>query len=109
MFEQFKKRRDYIVKRLKAIDGINCLTPNGAFYVFPNVSKLLGKKYNGVAVNTDSDLSNYLLDYAKVALVAGSAFGAPGYVRLSYATSMEKIEKGLDAIEKALTTNNTNV
>ena len=103
MVNEFKKRRDYIVKRLNAIKGINCLTPNGAFYVFPNVSKLLGKKYNGFAVKTDSDLSNYLLEHARVALVAGSAFGAPGYIRLSYATSMEKIEKGLDAIEKALT------
>jgi len=102
MVKEFKKRRDYIVKRLNAIEGINCLTPNGAFYVFPNISKLLGKKYNGVTVKTDSDLSNYLLDKARVAVVAGSAFGAPGYIRLSYATSMEKIEKGLDAIEKSL-------
>uniref|UniRef100_UPI0039B8FB7D pyridoxal phosphate-dependent aminotransferase n=1 Tax=Candidatus Ruminimicrobium bovinum TaxID=3242779 RepID=UPI0039B8FB7D len=102
MVEEFKKRRDYIVKRLNAIEGINCLTPNGAFYVFPNVSKLLGKKYNGVTVKTDSDLSNYLLDKARVAVVAGSSFGAPGYIRLSYATSMEKIEKGLDAIEEQL-------
>jgi len=102
MVTEFKKRRDYIVKRLNAIDGINCLTPNGAFYVFPNITKLLGKKYNGVTVKTDTDLSNYLLDKARVAVVAGSAFGAPGYVRLSYATSMEKIEKGLDAIEQQL-------
>ncbi len=99
---EFEKRRNYIVERLNKIDGINCLTPEGAFYVFPNVSKLLGKQYNGKMINTDSELATYLLEYAQIAVVPGSAFGAPGYIRLSYATSMEKIKKGIDSFENSL-------
>ncbi|GAB1402091.1 pyridoxal phosphate-dependent aminotransferase [Elusimicrobiota bacterium] len=99
---EFEKRRNYIVERLNKIDGINCLTPEGAFYVFPNVSKLLGKQYNGKMINTDSELATYLLEQAQIAVVPGSAFGAPGYIRLSYATSMEKIKKGIDSFENSL-------
>ena len=99
---EFEKRRNYIVERLNKIHGIECLIPSGAFYVFPNVSKLLGKKYNGKLINTDVELTDYLLDQAKVAVVPGTAFGASGYIRLSYATSMENIQKGLDRIESAL-------
>lgn len=99
---EFEKRRNYIVERLNTIPGINCLTSEGAFYVFPNISKLLGKQYNDKTINTDSELAAYLLEHAKIAVVPGSAFGAPGYIRLSYATSMEKIKKGIDALENSL-------
>ncbi len=99
---EFEKRRTYIVDRLNAIKGISCLKPQGAFYVFPNVKRLLNKTYNGVTVATAIDLSNYLLDKARIAVVPGDAFGAPGYLRLSYATSMENIRKGIDRLEEAL-------
>ena len=99
---EFEKRRNYIVDRLNAIKGVSCLKPQGAFYVFPNMKKVLGKTYNGVTVATALDLSNYLLEKARIAVVPGDAFGATGYLRLSYATSMENIQKGLDRLEEAL-------
>lgn len=99
---EFKKRRDYIVKRFNAIPGVSCFNPQGAFYVFPNISAYFGKKAGDQVIRNSDDLANYLLDKALVAVVAGSGFGAEGFVRLSYATSMEKIEKGLGRIEKAL-------
>lgn len=102
MRKEFEKRRNYIVERLNKIDGIKCLKPEGAFYVFPNISKLLGKEYNGKLISTDMELADYLLDQAKIAVVPGSAFGAKGYIRFSYATSMENIIKGIDRLEEAL-------
>lgn len=102
MRKEFEKRRNYIVERLNKIDGIKCLKPEGAFYVFPNIAGLLEKEYNGKFVNTDMDLADYLLDQAKIAVVPGSAFGAKGYIRLSYATSMENIIKGIDRLEQSL-------
>jgi aspartate aminotransferase len=105
MRQEFEKRRNYIVDRLNHIKGVRCFKPQGAFYVFPNIKKLLGKSYQGVAISTCSDLAAFLLDKAKIAVVPGSAFGAPGYVRLSYATSMENIQKGLDRFEEAVTGN----
>jgi aspartate aminotransferase len=101
--EEFKKRRDYIVRRFNAMPGIRCYNPQGAFYVFPNISTYLRRKVkDGRLIETDSDFCDYLLEKHLVACVAGSGFGAKGYMRLSYATSMEQIEKGLDRIEKAL-------
>jgi aspartate aminotransferase len=101
--EEFKKRRDYIVRRFNAMPGIRCYNPQGAFYVFPNISTYLRRKVkDGRLIETDSDFCDYLLEKHLVACVAGSCFGAKGYMRLSYATSMEQIEKGLDRIEKAL-------
>ncbi|HUU50787.1 MAG TPA: pyridoxal phosphate-dependent aminotransferase [Nitrospinota bacterium] len=102
MVEEFKKRRDYIIKRLNSMKGISCFNPPGAFYVFPNVSKTYGKKTKKMTINNSSDFATYLLDEAKVAFVPGIAFGADDYVRISYAISMEDIEKGMDRIEKAL-------
>jgi aspartate aminotransferase len=99
---QFKKRRDYIVSRFNGMPRIRCYNPQGAFYVFPNISAYLGKKAQGELIETDQDFCGYLLKHHLVACVAGSGFGAPGYMRLSYATSMENIEKGLDRIEQAL-------
>jgi aspartate aminotransferase len=99
---EFDKRRKYMVERLNRIPGISCLMPVGAFYAFPNVAKLYGKSIQGKIVKNSSDLAAYLLEEAKVALVSGDAFGADPYIRLSYATSMENIQKGLDRIEKAM-------
>lgn len=102
MVREFKERRDYICDRLNAIPGVSCLKPRGAFYVFPNISGLFGKKYDRWAINCSADLSAYLLDYARVAVVDGGSFLAEGYLRLSYATSMENIRKGLDRVEEAV-------
>lgn len=98
MRQEFEKRRDYLVKELNNIAGVSCRMPKGAFYVFPNVNKVLGK--NGI--NSSMDLSIYLLEKAFVALVPGSAFGAEGYIRISYATSMENLAKGIERIRKSL-------
>jgi aspartate aminotransferase len=75
--------------------------PVGAFYAFPNVSKLYGRSASGETIRNSSDMASYLLKEARVALVSGDAFGADAYIRLSYATSLENITKGLDRIEAA--------
>jgi aspartate aminotransferase len=102
MRKEFEKRRDYIVDRLNAIPAIKCRKPQGAFYVFPNIKELLGKTFNGKTINTDLELSDYLLNEAKTAVVPGTAFGAEGYIRLSYATSIENIKSGMDRLESIL-------
>ena len=102
MVVEFDKRRKYIVARLNDMDGITCATPGGAFYVFPNISGLFGKNYNGKVINSSDSLAEYFLNEAKVAVVAGSGFGADNYMRLSYATSMAAIEKGMDRIAEAI-------
>lgn len=99
---EFAKRRTYMVNRLNKIDGVSCLTPVGAFYAFPRISSLFGKSLNGKVIKSSADFAALLLDEAKVALVSGDAFGADAYIRLSYATSAEIIEKGLDRIEKTI-------
>ncbi len=99
---EFEKRRNYIVERLNKIKGVHCNMPQGAFYVFPNIKKLLGKTYRGVTVNTCIEFAAYLLEHAKIAVVPGDAFNAPGFMRLSYATSMGNIKNGLDRLEAAL-------
>ena len=99
---EFEKRRDYIVKRLNSVKGVSCTKPQGAFYVFPKIKKLLGKSYKGVKVNTSIDLANYLLDKAHIAVVPGTPFGAPGHIRMSYAVSMEDIKTGIDRLEEAI-------
>jgi aspartate aminotransferase len=97
---EYAKRRDYIVGRLRKIPGVSCGEPQGAFYVFPNVSALYGKKYQGKAITGSNMMAETLLEKAHIATVPGGGFGADAYIRLSYATSMEKIEKGLDRLEK---------
>ncbi len=97
---EYAKRRDYIVGRLRKIPGVSCGEPQGAFYVFPNVSSLYGKKYQGKAITGSTMMAETLLEKAHIATVPGGGFGADAYIRLSYATSMEKIEKGLDRLEK---------
>ena len=102
MVKEFDKRRNYIVGRLNDIEGISCTMPGGAFYVFPNVSNIYGRKHNGKPIINSETLTDFLLEEAKVAVVAGSGFGADNYIRLSYATSMENIEKGVDRIASSL-------
>jgi aspartate aminotransferase len=102
MNAEFDKRRRYMVDRLNKITGVSCLMPLGAFYAFPRVSSFYGKSVKGKTIKNSADLATYLLDDAQVALVSGDAFGADAYIRLSYATSMENIQKGIDRIEKAL-------
>lgn len=102
MRQEFERRRDYIVERLNRLPGVDCLLPAGAFYVFPSVTGLLGRELAGRRVETDADLCELLLEETGVSLVPGSAFGAPGHVRISYATSMENIVTGLDRIEALL-------
>ena len=102
MVAEFDKRRKYIVDRLNAIPGVACPKPVGAFYAFPRVETYYGKSFNGKKISGSADLAAYLLEEAKVAVVSGDAFGSDKYIRLSYATSMAAIEKGLGRIEKAL-------
>ena len=94
--ESFKKRRDFVVDSLNNIKGLSCLRPEGAFYVFPNCKKLLGKK---TKLKTDKDFVEKLLEKSEVAVVQGSAFGLNGYFRISYATSMENLEKAMERIK----------
>ena len=91
----FKQRRNFVVKSLNSIKGINCLTPNGAFYVFPSCKGLLNKK---TRLKTDSDFVRKLLEKSNVAVVQGSAFGLDGYFRISYATSMQNLKKAMNRI-----------
>ncbi len=104
MLKAFAKRRDFVVDKLNSIPGITCLKPQGAFYVFPNVSGILGKNINGKTITTVVQLAEYLLDNARIAVVPGNGFGADEFLRVSYATSMENLQKGLDRMEKALAT-----
>ncbi len=102
MVSAFGQRRDYIVGRLKSMNSVSCYKPVGAFYVFPNFSAYHGKFYKGKKISNSSDLSAFLLEVGRVAVVPGIEFGTEGYQRLSYATSMEYIREGLDRIEKSL-------
>jgi len=103
MRQAFMRRRDLIVELLQAIDGIELKMPDGAFYAFPRVTNYLNKTApDGTTIATDSDLAAYLLQEAHVATVAGSAFCAPGYIRLSYATSEDNIRAAVAAIAEAL-------
>lgn len=104
MVGEFIKRRNYIVERLNSIEGISCRKPEGAFYVFPNISKLLGKSYEGKEIKDSVSLSQILLDNAKIAVVPGAAFGADSYLRFSYAVSMENITKGINRLEEFVKT-----
>jgi len=92
----FKERRDFVVSSLNKINGISCLKPQGAFYVFPSCKKLLGKKRK---LKTDKDFVEKLLEKSEVAVVQGSAFGLEGYFRISYATSMEKLREAMKRIK----------
>jgi len=102
MLAEFDVRRKYLVSELNKIKGLSCITPTGAFYAFPNTSKIYGRSYKGKKISSSTDLALYLLEEAKVALVHGEAFGDDSYVRLSYATSMDDIRRGVERINMAL-------
>ncbi len=95
----FQERRDFVVKALNDIDGIECLNPDGAFYVFPSCKGLMGKKdTNGKEIKSDTDFVQSLLENSGIAVVQGSAFGLEGFFRISYATSMDNLKKALEKI-----------
>jgi len=102
MRDEFKKRRDIVLELMKEIPEFKINIPDGAFYVYPEVSSLFGKKYNGVTINNATDLSLFLLDEAFVAIVPGIAFGNDNYIRLSYATSEDKLREALKRIKEAV-------
>ena len=95
MRKEYEKRRDYIYSRISSIDGMECALPEGAFYIFPKVSNFFGGK-----IKNSFDFADLLLEKANIAVVPGGAFGADEYIRISYATSMENIEEGLNRIEE---------
>ena len=102
MVKEFDRRRTYMVDRLNAMPGVSCFKPSGAFYAFPNVSGVYGRKAGSLAITDSSTFTQYLLESVNVAVVPGVAFGADENIRLSYATSFANIEKGLDRIQKAI-------
>ncbi len=99
MKAEFKKRRDYMYEAINKIEGVSCICPDGAFYIMMNIKNLLGKTYYGVKVDTVDVLCNEILEKAKVALVPGTGFEAPDFIRWSYATSLENIKEGLRRFE----------
>ncbi len=100
---EFEKRRNFFHAGLTSIEGISCYKPQGAFYLFPNVSKLFGKTAGETKINNSIDLAMFLLADAKVATVPGSAFGSEGYLRMSYSTSLQNLEEGIKRIKNSIT------
>ncbi|MBQ3255821.1 MAG: pyridoxal phosphate-dependent aminotransferase [Oscillospiraceae bacterium] len=102
MRKVFEERRNYIVSRMNSIEGVSCIMPDGAFYVMMNIEKLKGKTIGGTVINTSDDFAMAFLEKELVAVVPCSGFGAPDFVRWTYATSMGNIKEGLDRLERFL-------
>jgi aspartate/methionine/tyrosine aminotransferase len=102
MRTEYKKRRDYLYDQLVSIEGITCYKPEGAFFLFPNVSRFFGRRNEKMKVNNSFDLAMYLLTNAKIAVVPGTGFGAEGYLRISYATTMENIKEASTRFKETL-------
>lgn len=102
MRKAFERRRDYMVERMNQIEGVSCIRPHGAFYVMMNIEKLIGTECHGTIIKDADDFGNLFLKYGKVAVVPGTGFGAPAFVRWSYATSIENIKEGLNRLEHFL-------
>ena len=102
MVKEFTKRKQRVMELLNEMPNVKCTEPQGAFYVFPDVSYYFGKSYEGETINNSGDLCMYLLNHAHISTVSGDAFGQPGYVRISFATSMENIEEGFKKIKRGL-------
>ena len=102
MVDEFKSRRNLILNLLNDIEGFECNVPDGAFYVFPDISYFFGKEISGIKINNASDMSMFLLENALVATVTGDAFGNPNCIRISYAASKEKITEAVSRIKKLL-------
>lgn len=100
MQKEFKRRRDFMLEKINNIQGLRCIKPEGTFYCFINISQLLGKRLKGRKIEGSVVFSELLLEEEKVAVVPGLPFGRDDYIRLSYATSLENIEKGLERIER---------
>jgi aspartate aminotransferase len=100
MVSKFNERRTYMMERINSISNLSCYTPKGAFYIMMNISQAFGKKHGDSVINDSLSFSNTLLESKMVTVVPGIAFGADSFVRLSYATSMDNMEKGLDRIEE---------
>jgi aspartate aminotransferase len=98
----FRQRRNRALEMLKTIPGLITNMPKGAFYFFPNVTSYFGKSFNGQVIANACDLSMYLLDHGHIAVVPGDAFGNPNCIRISYATSMEKLEEAMSRLKEAL-------
>jgi aspartate aminotransferase len=102
MRKEYEQRRNFIFEQIISIKGITCFKPKGAFYLFPNIKYYFGKSTSILRIEHSFDLAMYLLYEAKVATVPGSAFGAEGYLRLSYANSMENLKEGIERIKEVL-------
>jgi aspartate aminotransferase len=102
MLEAFSRRRDYVMERLGRLPGVTCPEPQGAFYVFPNVSAYYGKTVGSRSIGGSLDLADYLMEEAHLAVVPGVAFGEDRCIRLSFALSMDELKEGFDRLEKAL-------
>jgi aspartate aminotransferase len=102
MVAEFDRRRRYIVERLNQMPGVTCPMPKGAFYAFPNVAGLLPSRWKDRDLKTTNDLADFFLVEARIAVVAGDAFGAPGHMRISYATALPLIERGMDRMAEAI-------
>lgn len=100
MIEEFKRRRDYAVERINQINSISCIEPKGAFYVFINISNIIGKTIDGEKINGSLDFCDKLLEKERVAVVPGAGFGMDNFIRISYATSMDNIKNGLNRMEE---------
>ena len=96
MLAEYRKRRDFVVDRLRQIPGVSIVTPNGAFYAYPNISA----SFKSGKVKNSLDFANQLLNASHVAVVPGEAFGTNDHIRISYATSMKELERGLDRLHK---------
>ena len=102
MVKEFKRRKERVTELLKEMPNVKCTEPQGAFYVFPDVRYYFGKSFEGEVINNSSDLCMYLLNHAHISAVSGDAFGQPGYIRISFANSMENIEEGFKRIKDGL-------
>jgi aspartate aminotransferase len=102
MLGEFRKRREYLYSELTSIKGITCYKPEGAFFLFPNISAFFGKSVDDITINNSTDFAMYLLNKANIAVVPGSAFGAEGFIRISYATSMESIKEACRRLKETV-------
>lgn len=102
MVKEFKRRKERVTELLKEMPNVKCTEPQGAFYVFPDLRYYFGKSFQGEVINNSSDLCMYLLNHAHISAVSGDAFGQPGYIRISFANSMENIEEGFKRIKDGL-------
>jgi aspartate aminotransferase len=99
MLDAYRQRRDFVVRRLRAIPGVTCLEPQGSFYAYPNIAVALGRD----GIHSTMQLAERLLEEARVAVVPGEAFGTASHIRISYAASMEELERGLGRLHEFLT------